>query len=154
MYQLRFQEECFSSNCCSVKPVRGNEEWHLCWLRSLCPNCIRYWHPFVQRETSLPNADPPADSATTSLVNDQIPYMVKTYAKPPPMFVRGEGCYLWDVENRKYLDFTAGIAVNALGHCDPEMNRILNQQVWNHKRCIAYPKLTIYLAVKTPCSYI
>jgi acetylornithine aminotransferase len=58
--------------------------------------------------------------------------MVKTYARPPPMFVKGEGCYLWDVENRKYLDFTAGIAVNALGHCDPGMQRILAQQVRSH----------------------
>jgi acetylornithine/succinyldiaminopimelate/putrescine aminotransferase len=47
------------------------------------------------------------------------------------MFVKGEGCYLWDVENRKYLDFTAGIAVNALGHCDPEISRIIVQQVKN-----------------------
>jgi len=44
------------------------------------------------------------------------------------MFHKGEGCYLWDVENRKYLDFTAGIAVNALGHCDPEMTKIMYQQ--------------------------
>lgn len=41
---------------------------------------------------------------------------------------KGEGCYLWDIENRRYLDFTAGIAVNALGHCDPGMSEILWQQ--------------------------
>ena len=83
----------------------------------------------LQREASLSNPDPPSDSATAALVNEQAPYMVKTYVRPPPMFVKGEGCYLWDVENRKYLDFTAGIAVNALGHCDPEMSRIIAQQV-------------------------
>lgn len=44
------------------------------------------------------------------------------------MFQKGEGCYLWDVENRRYLDWTAGIAVNALGHCDPGMAEILYQQ--------------------------
>lgn len=44
------------------------------------------------------------------------------------MFVKGEGVYLWDVENRKYLDFTAGIAVNALGHCDPEISKLIAQQ--------------------------
>lgn len=44
------------------------------------------------------------------------------------MFQKGEGCYLWDVENRRYLDWTAGIAVNALGHCDPGMSEILYQQ--------------------------
>src|ERR1700735_4049998 len=83
----------------------------------------------LQREAQLPNPDPPADSATAALVNEQAPYMVKTYVRPPPMFVKGEGCYLWDVENRKYLDLTAGIAVNALGHCDPEMTKLIAQQV-------------------------
>ena len=46
-----------------------------------------------------------------------------------PMFVRGEGCYLWDLENRRYLDMTAGIAVTSLGHCDPAISRIFAQQV-------------------------
>lgn len=54
--------------------------------------------------------------------------MVPTYVRPSPMFQSGEGCYLYDVENRQYLDFTAGIAVNALGHCDPGMSRIIAQQ--------------------------
>lgn len=54
--------------------------------------------------------------------------MVATYVRPPPVMAKGEGCYLWDLENRRYLDFTAGIAVNALGHCDPEMSKILYQQ--------------------------
>lgn len=64
--------------------------------------------------------------------------MVPTYVRPPPMFVKGEGCYLWDVENRRYLDFTSGIAVNALGHCDPEMGKLLGQQVF----LIVLPRLT------------
>jgi acetylornithine aminotransferase len=87
------------------------------------------WHIHPQREAGLSNPDPASDSATTALVNEQAPYMVKTYVRPPPMFVKGEGVYLWDVENRRYLDFTAGIAVNALGHCDPEMSKLIAQQV-------------------------
>ena len=55
--------------------------------------------------------------------------MVATYVRPPPVMVKGEGCYIWDVENRRYLDFTAGIAVNSLGHCDPEMAKLISQQV-------------------------
>jgi len=55
--------------------------------------------------------------------------MVATYKKPMPMFVRGEGCYLYDVENRKYLDFTAGIAVNSLGHADKAFVKVIAQQV-------------------------
>ncbi|KAI9737289.1 MAG: acetylornithine aminotransferase [Claussenomyces sp. TS43310] len=82
----------------------------------------------INRAAHLSNPDPAPDSATAALVNEQAPFMVKTYARPPPMFVKGEGCYLWDVENRKYLDLTAGIAVNALGHCDPEMSRLIAQQ--------------------------
>lgn len=45
------------------------------------------------------------------------------------MFVKGEGCYLWDAENRQYLDLTAGIAVNSLGHSDPRMCQIIAEQV-------------------------
>lgn len=45
------------------------------------------------------------------------------------MMVKGEGCYLWDMENRQYLDLTAGIAVNSLGHCDPQVARIVADQV-------------------------
>jgi acetylornithine aminotransferase len=89
-------------------------------------NCLTQ---HLQRAAQLPNADPASDSATAALVNEQAPFMVKTYVRPPPMFVKGEGCHLWDVENRKYLDFTAGIAVNALGHCDPEISKIIAQQV-------------------------
>ena len=54
--------------------------------------------------------------------------MVATYSRPAPVFVRGQGSFLWDLENRKYLDFTSGIAVNALGHCDPEFAGIIADQ--------------------------
>ncbi|KAF7551534.1 hypothetical protein G7Z17_g4933 [Cylindrodendrum hubeiense] len=77
---------------------------------------------------SLPNADPSPESRSAALVNEHAPYMVATYARPPPVFVKGEGSWLWDIENRKYLDFTAGIAVNGLGHCDPEFTRLLAEQ--------------------------
>jgi acetylornithine aminotransferase len=101
-------------------------EIHVSRTLSMDDNCLIQ---YLQREAQLPNADPASDSATAALVNEQAPFMVKTYVRPPPMFIKGEGCYLWDVENRKYLDFTAGIAVNALGHCDPEISKIIAQQV-------------------------
>lgn len=34
------------------------------------------------------------------------------------MLAHGKGSYVWDTEGKKYLDFSAGIAVNALGHAD------------------------------------
>ena len=42
--------------------------------------------------------------------------------------VQGKGCVLYDNENRAYLDFTAGIAVNSLGHADPALTRIIENQ--------------------------
>ncbi|KAM7208525.1 acetylornithine aminotransferase [Naviculisporaceae sp. PSN 640] len=82
----------------------------------------------IKRDAALPNPDPAEDSASAALVHEHAPYMVATYSRPPPVFVKGEGSYIWDIENRKYLDFTAGIAVNSLGHCDPEMAKLIAQQ--------------------------
>lgn len=82
----------------------------------------------VKRDAALPNPDPTADSASAALVREHAPYMVATYSRPPPVFVKGEGSYLWDVEERKYLDLTAGIAVNSLGHCDPGVTKLMAEQ--------------------------
>lgn len=41
---------------------------------------------------------------------------------------RGEGAYLWDSHGRRYLDFVAGVAVNALGHCHPALVEALSRQ--------------------------
>ena len=37
-------------------------------------------------------------------------------ARPPTVFVKGEGAYLWDDSGKRYLDFVQGWAVNCLGH--------------------------------------
>jgi len=55
--------------------------------------------------------------------------MVKTYVRPSQMFVRGVGSVLYDMENRKYIDFTAGIAVNSLGHGDEHLCNLIFDQV-------------------------
>ncbi|TDL29303.1 acetylornithine and succinylornithine aminotransferase [Rickenella mellea] len=47
--------------------------------------------------------------------------LLPVYARPPFILERGRGAYLWDTQGRKYLDFSGGIAVNALGHADPEL---------------------------------
>ncbi|NLN75918.1 MAG: acetylornithine transaminase [Armatimonadetes bacterium] len=48
-------------------------------------------------------------------------YVMHTYGRLPVVFVRGEGCFVYDENGRKYLDFVAGIAVNGLGHCPPKV---------------------------------
>lgn len=51
-----------------------------------------------------------------------------TYARFPLEIVRGEGCRIWDENGRTYLDFTSGIAVNALGHAHPALREALAAQ--------------------------
>jgi predicted acetylornithine/succinylornithine family transaminase len=53
---------------------------------------------------------------------------VNTYKRTPPPMIKGEGIYLFDSEGKKYLDFGAGIAVNALGHCHPDIVAALKKQ--------------------------
>ncbi|XP_077253395.1 HOPW1-1-interacting 1 [Tasmannia lanceolata] len=53
---------------------------------------------------------------------------VRTYARAPVVFKSGKGCILYDVEGREYLDMTAGIAVNSLGHCDPDWIKAVTEQ--------------------------
>ncbi len=44
------------------------------------------------------------------------------------VIVRGEGCYLWDTNGRRYLDFTAAQGVAMLGHCHPALSRAIAAQ--------------------------
>jgi acetylornithine/N-succinyldiaminopimelate aminotransferase len=52
-------------------------------------------------------------------------HIFNTYARFPVAFVKGEGCTLWDDTGKEYLDFLAGIAVCSLGHCHPEVTRVI-----------------------------
>jgi len=54
--------------------------------------------------------------------------MVPNYVPDSFIPVKGEGVYIWDQKERKYLDFTSGIAVCALGHCHPVLLDELNEQ--------------------------
>ena len=65
-------------------------------------------------------------------------YIMKTYGRYPLVPVRGEGCYLWDADGRKYLDFLAGVAVNNLGHCHPKVVAALQKQAAQLIHCSNY----------------
>ena len=47
-------------------------------------------------------------------------YVLHTYGRVDAALVKGENARAWDVEGKEYIDFTAGIGVNALGYSDPE----------------------------------
>jgi acetylornithine/N-succinyldiaminopimelate aminotransferase len=57
-----------------------------------------------------------------------IPAVLPTYARNELTFERGEGAYLFATDGKKYLDFTSGVAVTALGHCHPHLVKTLREQ--------------------------
>jgi acetylornithine/N-succinyldiaminopimelate aminotransferase len=63
-----------------------------------------------------------------------IDVFMKTYHRLPVTFTRGEGAWLFDINGKKYLDFTSGIAVNCLGHNYPPLVRAISEQAakFNH----------------------
>ncbi len=54
--------------------------------------------------------------------------LMRTYARQPVTFDRGEGVWLWDTEGHRYLDAVAGVAVCGLGHAHPAVARALCEQ--------------------------
>jgi acetylornithine aminotransferase/acetylornithine/N-succinyldiaminopimelate aminotransferase len=59
---------------------------------------------------------------------DEARHLMNTYRRPPVVFVRGKGCYLYDAHGRKYLDFLGGIAVNALGYSHPRIVKTIRRE--------------------------
>ena len=55
--------------------------------------------------------------------------MMPNYGTPPVALARGQGCRVWDVDGREYLDLIAGIAVSSLGHAHPALVEAVRRQV-------------------------
>ena len=55
-------------------------------------------------------------------------FLLETYSRYPVVFVRGKGMFLVDPEGRRYLDFVAGLGVNALGHRHPRIVKTIREQ--------------------------
>ncbi|KAH7887992.1 acetylornithine and succinylornithine aminotransferase [Phlebopus sp. FC_14] len=84
--------------------------------------CTHYLKP--THDFSTPPQSP-TTSATLALGEQ---YLLPVYARPSFVLSHGSGSWVWDTEGRKFLDFSAGIAVNALGHADPGVTQVLQQQ--------------------------
>lgn len=71
---------------------------------------------------------------------------------------RGEGSYIFDSEGKQYIDLTAGIAVNSLGHCPPSITKVLADQAATLVHCsnlyynASAPVLSELLVEKTKAS--
>jgi acetylornithine/N-succinyldiaminopimelate aminotransferase len=59
---------------------------------------------------------------------DEARYLMSTYRRPPIVFTHGRGSRLYDSEGRAYLDFLAGIAVNAMGYAHPRIVRVIRRE--------------------------
>ena len=68
---------------------------------------------------------------TEELINLSKRYITNTYTRFPVVITRGEGCKVWDVEGKAYLDFVSGLAVCNLGHSHPEVVKAIKEQAEN-----------------------
>lgn len=64
-----------------------------------------------------------------SIIKEDQAYLFQNYPRLPVCFVRGDGCYLYDQDNKKYIDFFSGIAVTSLGHRNKALTRALHRQI-------------------------
>src|SRR5438045_687201 len=65
-----------------------------------------------------------------------------TYGRLDVAGDRGEGCYLYATDGRKFLDFTSGIAVTSLGHCHPHLIKAVTEQaqkLWHSSNLFQIP---------------
>ena len=81
----------------------------------------------------------PADPAVTR----PMPHVMNTYGRLPIALSHGRGCWVWDVDGKRYLDARAGIAVNTLGHAHPKLVPALQEQVARMMHCCNYYKIPL-----------
>src|SRR6204780_3940372 len=55
-------------------------------------------------------------------------YLLGTYNRYPVALTRGKGVFLYDIDDRRYLDFVSGLGVNALGHAHPRIVKTIREQ--------------------------
>jgi predicted acetylornithine/succinylornithine family transaminase len=69
----------------------------------------------------VPDGNPTSKGHSAQVIALEQAYVLQTYRRPEFLLVRGQSAWVFDSEGRAYLDGVAGIAVNALGHGDPQV---------------------------------
>jgi len=67
-------------------------------------------------------------TATEEIIQREKQFLLQTYSRYPLVIERGKGVFLFDLDGKKYLDFVAGLGVNALGHAHPRIVRAIREQ--------------------------
>ena len=66
-------------------------------------------------------------------------FQAKTTPNPLRLAVKkAKGSYITDFDNKKYLDFVAGISACALGHCHPKIIKAIKDQLEKHLHVMVY----------------
>ncbi len=87
-------------------------------------------------------------------------YLAKNYNRKKIAFKYGKGSFLYSRDNKKYLDFVQGIAVNSLGHAHPKLVKTINEQskrLWHVSNAFQIPegeKLAKRICQKTFADYV
>src|SRR4029077_911744 len=76
-----------------------------------------------------------APSASQSIMDLEREYLLQNYARYPLVLRRGKGPYVYDLSGKRYLDFIAGIGVNALGHGHPRIVKVIREQATQLIHC-------------------
>src|SRR5438105_13941407 len=65
---------------------------------------------------------------TDEIIERERCFLLTTYSRYPIALDRGRGVFLYDQEGKRYLDFVAGLGVNALGHAHPRVVKVIREQ--------------------------
>src|SRR5579862_2985638 len=67
-------------------------------------------------------------ASSQELIDLERRYLLQTYNRYPVVIARGKGVFLFDLDGKRYLDFVAGLGVNALGHAHPRIVKTIREQ--------------------------
>src|SRR5713101_2064533 len=67
-------------------------------------------------------------TTTEEVIQREKQFLLQTYNRYPLVIERGKGVFLFDLDGKKYLDFVAGLGVNALGHAHPRIVKTIREQ--------------------------
>lgn len=104
------------------------------WVLQVCTTGVHHFStlrqpsgPSTSYQAVTHPSTAPSDATKDKLARASA-YLLPVYARPDLILSHGKGSYVWDVDGRKFLDFSAGIAVNALGHADEGVAQCVSEQ--------------------------
>jgi acetylornithine/N-succinyldiaminopimelate aminotransferase len=65
---------------------------------------------------------------TEEIMSLERAYLLQNYARYPLVLHRGKGCYVYDLDGKRYLDLISGIGVNSLGYAHPRITKVIRRQ--------------------------